>query len=252
MSKSSTNAQNKTKGVVQDILVIMDRSGSMQSMGNEPLQALNGFIKDQQKVLHGDGSTLSLWMFDTKTELVIDDQPLKEVAPVTAYRPGGMTAMYDAIGKAVSLKYNKSKSRNVVCMVITDGEENASVEYALADVRKVIDTAEKEHGWKFIFIGARDIFAEGAKTGFDQNRCAAYSPSVPGMLTKLSRDVSSTVAHYRCVTSQGIEVDLKLRQAKEPEMKKDDSDDDTDGFVAPSPPVLTPLLPVLTRHSSMV
>lgn len=246
MSKSSTNTQNK-KGVVQDILVIMDRSGSMQSMGNEPLQALNGFIKDQQDVLCGDGSTLSLWMFDTKTELVIDDQPLKDIAPVTAYHPGGMTAMYDAIGKAVSLKYNKSKSRNVVCMVITDGEENASVEYALADVKKVIDTAEKAHGWKFIFIGARDIFAEGAKTGFDQDRCAAYSPSVPGMLTKLSRDVSSTVAHYRCITSQGMEVDLKLRQVKESETKND-SDDDTDGFVERV--VLPP--PSLTRHSSVV
>jgi len=244
MSKSSTNAQNKTKGVVQDILVIMDSSGSMQSMGNEPLQALNGFIKDQQEVLSGDGSTLSLWMFDTKTHLVIDDQPLKDVAPVTAYRPDGMTAMYDAIGKAVSLKYNKSKRRNVVCMVITDGEENASVEYALSDVRKVIDTAEKEHGWKFIFIGATDIFAEGAKTGFDINRCAAYAPSVPGMLAQISREVSSNVAHYRCVTSQGIEVDLKLRQS---EMKKD-SDDDTDGFVER----VVPPPPALTRRSSVV
>lgn len=221
MSKNNT-----IKGVVQDILIIMDRSGSMNHMGDEPLQALNEFIKKQQEVLGEDGATLSLWMFDTKTELIIDDKPLKDISPITNYVPNGMTAMYDAIGKAVSLKYSKSKSSNVVCMVITDGMENSSRDFSLEEVKKLIDSSEKDHGWKFIFIGAKDVFAEGEKTGFNRSRCAAYKPSVPGMLSKVSRDVSDTVAMYRCVTSEGVvDTELKLRHNTAPARLNEFQDD---------------------------
>lgn len=216
MSQNSTKTQNK-QGVVQDVVIIMDSSGSMSAMKSEPLEVLNNFINEQKTVLGDDGATLSLWMFSDKVRLLIDDKPLKEVEPISEYTPDGMTALYDAIGKAVTLKYNKSKHKNVICLVITDGQENSSREFSLSAVKTIINTAEKEHGWKFIFMGANDIFTEGAKTGFNPGRCVSYAPSVPGNLTQLSRDVSHTVARYRCVTSQGaIDADLQFRQQSAP------------------------------------
>ncbi len=223
-TKNSTN-----KKAIQDIMVIMDKSGSMASMGTEPLQALNGFIKEQQDALTEDGARFSLWMFDHKVELIIDDQPLQDVAPVTKYVPDGMTAMNDAIGKAVSLKYSKDKSDNVVCMVITDGCENSSREFRRDQIRTLIGRAEAEKNWKFIFVGAVDIFAEGEKCGFKAERCAAYVPK-PGMLLQLSRGVSHTVAQYRTARATGEAADLRLRHATAPAQLQtnNDSDSDTD------------------------
>ena len=99
----------------------MDKSGSMHSMGDEPLQALNGFIQEQRKAIKDD-ATFSLWTFNDKVQLVIDDQPLQLVKEINEYEPEGMTAMNDAIGKAIITKYRKFKSNNVVCLIITDGK----------------------------------------------------------------------------------------------------------------------------------
>jgi len=221
MSKNSTN----NKGVAQDILIIMDRSGSMAAMGSEPLEALNSFIKDQQSVISEDGARLSLWMFDTNASLIIDDQLLKDVKPITNYVPIGMTAMYDAIGKAVSLKYNKNKKDNVVCMVITDGCDNSSEEFTVDDTRRLINLAENNDNWKFIFLGAKDIFSQGANTGFDNGRCVSYSPSINGTLTSLSRDISQTVANYRSITAEGVSADLTLNNIKLNEIELEKNDD---------------------------
>ena len=201
--------KNKTD-ITQDIIVIMDKSGSMASMEGEPLQALNSFITEQQKVLEGGKSTFSLWTFDTTAQLVIDDVPLSEVGPVTDYAPDGMTAMNDAIGKAINTKYAKSKSNDVICMVITDGRENSSREFRRDQIRALIASAESKKNWKFIFMGAENVFAEGKDSGFDPKRCAAYAPECPGMLLKLSREVSCSVARYRTVTASGTQVDLKI------------------------------------------
>jgi hypothetical protein len=246
-----SKTENKTD-ITQDIIVIMDKSGSMASMEGEPLQALNSFILEQQKVLEGGESTFSLWTFDTTAELVIDDVPLNEVSPVTNYVPDGMTAMNDAIGKAINTKYAKHKSDNVICMVITDGRENSSREFHRDQIRTLIARAETKKNWKFIFIGAENIFSEGEETGFAAKRCVAYAPECPGMLLTLSREVSCNVARYRSVTASGTQIDLnitppdpQLRQQTAPAamMANRHPSPPTPTLLPPPPPTLLPPLP---------
>ena len=217
VTEDVTENKGTGTGTVQDIMVILDKSGSMASMGEEPLQALNAFIKEQQETMKNvDGSRFSLWMFATVAHLVIDDQPLQDIAPITDYVPDGMTAMNDAIGKAVTLKSSKSKNKHVICMVITDGEENSSREFSTQHIKSIIKRAEKEKNWKFIFVGAKDIFAQGAKAGFVPTRCAAFAPRQPGHLLNLSRQISQTVSQYRRGSSQGVQCDINLRQSTAP------------------------------------
>ena len=192
----------------QDLIVVMDESGSMADMGSEPLEALNSFVNEQQKALKGDDSTFTLWNFSSTVRLVIGDQRLQDVKYITDYYPHGMTALYDGIGNAITTKYKKE---NVVCLIITDGQENSSVEFSGARIKELIHQAETKKNWKFIFMGAKDIFAEGEKSGFQPKRCVAYTPECPGMLLQLSRNVSKTVARYRSSTSQGIKSDIDLR-----------------------------------------
>src|SRR6478752_1708467 len=72
----------------QDIIMILDESGSMHTMGVEPIQAVNAFITEQQRIPEKVGCTFSLWKFNTNVNQVIDDQPLKDVTEFKDYRVG--------------------------------------------------------------------------------------------------------------------------------------------------------------------
>ena len=189
-----------------DVIMILDTSGSMQELGEEPLQSLNSFIRDQQDA-KVEGATLSLWYFDTKVKQIIDDRPLADMEPIVEYAPQGLTALYDGIGQAVTCKLQKRKNRGVVCVVITDGEENNSKEFTNRDIRNLIKRAEEDMQWKFVFMGSLGIDAQGEKTGFSKNRCTVFSPRLKGGMTQISRHISTKVAGYRSAVSAGCVID---------------------------------------------
>lgn len=177
-----------------DIIFLLDSSGSMDSMGNEPIQATNRFIKEQKDTLPGDGSTFTLWKFNDKLEIVYDDIDLGKIQPITSYIPCGMTALYDAIGRAICTKMAKPKHDNVICVILTDGQENSSQQYKNSQIRKMIQDAENDHDWKFIYLGAnQDAFKEGSNIGVSQAACSSFVASPEG----LSQAISQTSAGIR-------------------------------------------------------
>lgn len=184
----------------KDILFLLDASGSMWSMGPEPLQALNGFISSQAE-LKVPGSRFSLWYFSHTTQLIISDQPLDSIKEVTEYKPDGMTALYDAIGDAVSEKLKTAQKSDVVCVVLTDGAENASSRYTSSDIRKLVKTAEEKHNWKFVFLGAnQDAFEAGSMVGI--HRCAEFE-CTEGDLEGMVRTSSQAIGRFR--TDPGVQ-----------------------------------------------
>lgn len=182
---------------MSDLIVIIDESSSMGGMGNEPKDATNNFINEQKG--SGGDSKLSLYTFSDKVRCVIDEKPIKDVESFTDYKPNGMTALYDAIGTAITKKLATPRSSKVVCLIITDGLENASQEFR--DISPLIKKAETEHDWKFIYIGAnQDVFSVGQGIGFKPKMCAAYDQTAcggAGGLESLARAVSSQVSRYR-------------------------------------------------------
>jgi hypothetical protein len=186
----------------QDIIFILDESGSMFSMGKEPIQAVNNFINEQRKVLGNDGATFSLWTFNTKVTKVFDDMDLQDVPEFKEYNPDNMTALYDAIGHAITTKKQKGKYHDVISVILTDGQENASVEFQSKEIRKMIKDMEDNYGWKFIYLGAnQDVFAVGDGIGVNANCCAQFECE-PGQLNTITCLTSSAVAKYRKVSSQ--------------------------------------------------
>lgn len=85
-----------------EIVVIMDRSGSMSSVRNEAIGGFNNFLANQQ-ALPG-AANLTVVQFDDQYEVPVDGVKLKDVKPFTEddFVPRGMTAMNDAIGRALS------------------------------------------------------------------------------------------------------------------------------------------------------
>lgn len=198
----STIVQETKNITTQDIIFILDESGSMYGMGKEPVQAVNSFINEQRKALGNDGATFSLWTFNTQVTKVFDDLNLQDVPVFKEYNPASMTALYDAIGHAITTKKQKEKYNDVVCVILTDGQENSSSKFQVKEIRKMIKDMEDNHGWKFVYLGAnQDVFAVGDKIGLNVNTCFQFDCEA-GQIEKITRQTSAAVAQYRSDSSQ--------------------------------------------------
>lgn len=196
-----TTTQETKDKIIQDIIFILDESGSMSSMEKEPVQAVNNFIRDQKKSIGNDGATFSLWTFNTEVSKVFDDQDLQTITEFKNFKPNSMTALYDAIGYAITTKKQKKKYENVICVILTDGNENCSKYFSRTEIYKMIKDMEDNHGWKFIYLGAnQDAFASGSDIGIDQSQCAQYECS-PGEMIDLVQQTSIAISQYRTASN---------------------------------------------------
>ena len=179
-----------------DIIFILDESGSMFSMKNEPIEAVNDFIEEQQKL--NDNTKFTLYTFNNKVKLVIDDKPLKNLDPFTSedYHPSNMTALYDAIGTAVINKKNKNNNKNVIVVILTDGCENCSKEYKRIQIKNMIKEMEDDYKWNFIYLGAtQDIFKINKDIGI--KNVGSFDCVNPDGLKNACKTMSQSIVKYK-------------------------------------------------------
>lgn len=205
-----SDTMTMTQSIPQDIIIILDESGSMETMGKEPKQTINSFIKEQQEALD-DEATFSLWKFNSKVTKVIDDQKLSEVNEFTNFNPHGLTALLDAIGEAITTKRNKEKNHDVICVILTDGVENSSKKYTSDDIRRLTKEMEEEFNWKFLYLGAnQDSFNVGGRYGINSTRCANFTCE-PGNIDIITRSASNAISNYRRLSAVANETPVDLR-----------------------------------------
>ena len=144
------------------IIFVIDESGSMQGTESDVTGGFNNFI-EQQKTEHQGKITVSLYKFNSTWSRILNDLPIEEIRPLTNgdYTPGGLTALYDTIGNAITdienqTSYTKReyKASMVMMVVITDGQENASREYDSRKIKQMIQELEQSENWQFIYLGA--------------------------------------------------------------------------------------------------
>lgn len=154
-------------------VMIIDRSGSMQSIKDDTNGGIRDFIDTQLKGVDKNKRTISLFQFDTEHDCVHDFE-LLEKAKAYKLEPRGGTALLDAIGYAITSVGGKLKDTpederpgQVMVVIATDGRENSSREYTKrADIRKMIEHQQDKYGWRFTYIGAnQDSFAEAGSLG---------------------------------------------------------------------------------------
>ncbi len=67
-------------------------------------------------------------------------------------------------------------------VIITDGEENASREYSLGQVRSMVEQHKEKDGWEFIFLGANINAVTAARSfGIHADRALDYVPDGVGI-----------------------------------------------------------------------
>lgn len=184
-----------------EIILILDRSASMQSIKSDMEGALKAFIQDQKTV---DGEcNVSLFTFDNETTTEYEAKSLSKIDDIKI-NPRGSTALFDAIclavdkvGERLSKTREKDRPSKVVAAIVSDGQENASRQKTAKDVRERISHQESKYSWQFVYLGAnQDAFANGQNLGFNPARSVTYSTSHKGITNSTSL-LSDKIKSYR-------------------------------------------------------
>lgn len=202
---------------------LIDRSGSMYSIKSDMEGAYNSFIEAQQKM---EGKcTASLHQFDGGDKdwynTLYSFKPVQDV-PQLVLDPRGCTPLLDAVGKTInnlgaSLRDLPEDARpgKVIVIIITDGEENASKELSISQIKDMVTHQQDVYDWQFVFLGANfDAIGEGRKLGFKAGTSLSYAPSASGCL-RMSESLLNNVCLYRAGTKHSVtfeEEDFKAQE----------------------------------------
>ena len=157
-------------------LIILDASGSMYSIRNE---AIAGVVETIQTIRTAQEENaeqdqlLSLVVFNGKRiATVYDRMPITKVPDFNEkdYQPTDNTPLYDAMGNSITnLRRYLDEEDNVLVTIITDGYENASIEWNHERIFKLVEDLKKKH-WLFTYIGAnQDVLAVARDMGIDHS-----------------------------------------------------------------------------------
>lgn len=194
------------------IACVIDRSGSMQAILDDAVGGFNAFLKGQKEDTNGE-CNMTLAMFDNEYELRYDNVPVEDVREFTnaSYCPRGSTALFDAVGKTINnvgasldALPEEEKPEKVIFVILTDGQENSSIEFNIDTISTLIKQQQEEWNWEFIYLAAdQEGFDAGVRMGF-QNSTRYDSQNTSGAYGV----VNCAVSHYRAEGSVEIDKDI--------------------------------------------
>lgn len=145
------------KALRTELLLLVDKSYSMQKICSSSIEGYNSFIQEQKAEPGECKVTLSL--FNHTYSPVYSAIPISEVPELTTstYKPAGNTALYDSMAQLLNDNSARIESERwaevVIVMILTDGEENSSKKVSLNGMKELISVAESK-GWKFVYLAA--------------------------------------------------------------------------------------------------
>jgi hypothetical protein len=203
-----------TTSTPNKIVVLLDESGSMFDTRADIIGSVNSFIESQKKLDEKSNDTLSLIKFSTTVRPVFTDRLIREATSISGqdYFPNGNTALYDAIGKVLS---DYSSHKDVLLVIVTDGLENSSVEYAgekgRLSIKNSLGELEKSKNWKVIYLSS-DLQAlrQGETLGFHQTSTNCVNVGSANVCVKSNSELGTAlascdanVAKFRCTKTIG-------------------------------------------------
>ena len=187
-----------------EIVCIIDRSGSMQSIKDDAIGGFNAFL-ETQKAEEGE-ATLTMVLFDDEMLTPYDGVDLQSVEPLTdqTFVPRGGTALYDAIcktidrvGKRLAAMSDADRPDQVLVTILTDGEENTSKLHTHAHVRSRIEHQTNVYKWEFMFLAANMDAESVAQTfSIDASKAYSFAASAAGS-ADVFKKLAAGVAQFR-------------------------------------------------------
>lgn len=165
-----------------DIIFVLDKSGSMQGYEKDTIGGFNTILAENKN--RPENVYITTILFDSKVHKLHNRVDINKIKDLTAndYFASGNTALLDAVGSAIIDGHKpNSPYKNVMMVIITDGEENSSREYSLDTVKSLINSAEKEKGWEFVFLGANiDAIGAAESIGIKSSNSTQYIQDAKG------------------------------------------------------------------------
>ena len=188
------------------IIILLDPSGSMSSMKNEPVEGVYTFIHEQKKnVVEGYAPKFSLYTFNSVTTPVFENKELHQIPVLTIekdgnvqevldilYEPHGFTAIFDCIWDVLE----KHQENDVELVIVTDGQDTSSTK----EGKQVLEFLQKRQteGWKVHYLMAKgNMFDQ--EIGNVSNVSQAYSPNEVGSFSRMMRITSASISRHRTV-----------------------------------------------------
>jgi hypothetical protein len=198
----------------------------MAGTTDETIKGFNEFLKSQKEV-EGEAN-FTLYQFATHSDKLYSKN-IKEVEDLTSttYRADGASTAYcDALGKAINevgerLKNAPENERpeKVVFVVITDGIENASMEFNKPAVKKMVQHQESVYKWQFVFLGANlDAVAEGKSMGIIMANSLTYAQNEAGIGASYM-SVARNLSDYRTEKAASMAFTEQDREEQEEALK---------------------------------
>ena len=169
---------------IQEVVAIIDRSGSMMGKEEDTIGGINATIETlKNEKEENTNIKVSIKLFDHEEYLLIRSLKLEDVRPIERqqYVPRGQTALLDAMGNSISYFMEKKLMDpkaydSCLIYIVTDGFENCSKTYSHEKIKNLIRNAEESYNIKVIYLAAnQDAILEASKFGIDASQAMNYS-----------------------------------------------------------------------------
>lgn len=192
-------------------LIILDESGSMEEIKTSIINGFNellGSIKEIETKFPDQEHFISMISFNSnKINPLHFVEPCSKINKLNTenYNPDVLTPLHDAIGYGINKlsEYLKDKANySVLVTILTDGEENASIEYDAMCIKKSIEKYKKNN-WTFTYIGTNHDIQKAAND-LDIFNVLTFSDDSEGIVKMFEHEKDLRIK-FSLRISQGIE-----------------------------------------------
>ena len=192
------------------IAIILDRSGSMNSIREEARQVFNEQVATINKSAKGMKNRVCLVTFSTVPDEPIfwlEDPEILTPFDESQYQPNGMTALFDTVGTTVEKlkKVEDAADEDVsfLIIIISDGQENNSKTFNSEKIAALIKECQNTGRWTFTYLGAnQDLSDVSRHLEIPRDNIAGFESTRRGM-ARGSRMTSSGIEDYMLAKMRG-------------------------------------------------
>jgi len=194
------------------IVFVIDHSGSMVSCKDLALSNFNEKINEIKIDKTDLNNLVTIIEFDHKIRVVYENELIENIEPLEDFWIGGSTALLDAVGTAIMKvkdKIRTDKNDAALIIVLTDGKENASIDFNKYRVDELTKEIEDTDACTVVFLGGNiDVQSAGwsgasgmkAMSGYNFDNYDAQS------YNKMSRTFNDGYKKWSTLRSKGTKV----------------------------------------------
>lgn len=173
----------------------------MASIQSAMEEAYGEFLAKHKEV---PSTRITLIQFDSQNDQSVQylNVPIAAAEPLNL-QPRGSTPLTDAFCKAIDNTGKRladmtpaSRPDQVLFVVITDGQENASKTYRRSDVQSRVTKQTNDYKWQFMYLGAnQDAIREAQTYGIAQDWAMTYAASAGGASASMNAMIGNSVSY---------------------------------------------------------